>query len=151
MFLCRGIHSRNQFYPMAGIFPFEIVLGPKPQGHGYTIMECVNPNPFFKRGATIRGHEFHYSRIVEKIDPESYPFAFKLKKGHGIVAGWDGACYKNVLAGYSHLHAAGNEDWADAMIAAAGSYRRNRNVMSADSRMDPERVPRESQGYPTVY
>lgn len=151
MFLSRGIHSRNNFYPMAGVFPFEIVLGPKPQGHGYTIMECVNPNPFFELGAIIRGHEFHYSRIVEKIDPESHAFAFKLKKGHGIVAGWDGACYKNVLAGYSHIHAVGNESWANAMIAAAGSYRRNRNVMSTDSRMDSDRVPPESHSYPTVY
>jgi cobyrinic acid a,c-diamide synthase len=151
MFLSRGIHSRDNFYPMAGVFPFEIVLGPKPQGHGYTIMECVNPNPFFEQGTIIRGHEFHYSRIVEKIDPESHAFAFKLKKGHGIVAGWDGACYKNVLAGYSHIHAVGNESWANAMIAAAGSYRRNRNVMSTDSKMDPDRVSPESHDYPSVY
>lgn len=151
MFLSRGIHSHNCFYPMAGIFPFEIVLGPKPQGHGYTIMECVSPNPFFRKGTIIRGHEFHYSRIVEKIDPESHPFAFKLKKGHGIVAGWDGACYKNVLASYSHIHAVGNESWVNAMIAAAGSYRRNRNVMSADSRMDPDGVLRGSHDYSTVF
>jgi len=150
MFLSHGIRSRNSFYPMVGIFPFEIILGPKPQGHGYTIMECVNPNPFFKEGTIIRGHEFHYSRIVEKIGPESHPFAFKLEKGHGIVAGWDGACYKNVLAGYSHIHAVGNESWANGMIAAAASYRRNRNVMSADSGRDSDRVFPESHGYPTV-
>jgi cobyrinic acid a,c-diamide synthase len=151
MFLSRGIHNQNNFYPMAGVLPFEIVLGPKPQGHGYTIMECVNPNPFFEQGTIIRGHEFHYSRIVEMIDPESQPFVFKLKKGHGIVAGWDGTCYKNVLACYSHIHAVGNESWADAMIAAAGSYRRDRIGMSADSRMDSDRVLPESHSYPTVY
>ena len=109
MFLCRGIRHGEKLHPMVGVFPFEIILGTKPQGHGYTVMECVNANPFFPKGTTIRGHEFHYSRIADRLDPGSYPFVFRLKKGHGIVAGWDGMCYKNVLAGYSHLHAAGNE------------------------------------------
>ncbi|MGO9688853.1 MAG: cobyrinic acid a,c-diamide synthase, partial [Syntrophobacteraceae bacterium] len=121
----------------------------KPQGHGYTVMECVNDNPFFPKGTTIRGHEFHYSRIADRLDPGSYPFVFRLKKGHGIVPGWDGICYKNVLAGYSHLHAAGNGNWADAMIAAAGSYRSLKTSFSTDSGSD--RVRPESPNFPTLY
>ena len=77
-----------------------------------------------------------------------FNFVFRLKKGHGIVAGWDGICYKNVLAGYSHLHAAGNDLWADAMIAAAGSYKRLKTSISGDSGLD--RVRPESQSIPTV-
>ncbi len=146
MFLCRGIRHRQKLHPMVGVFPFEIILGTKPQGHGYTLMECVGPNPFFPKGTTIRGHEFHYSRIADRLDPGSYPFVFKLTKGHGIVAGWDGICYKNVLAGYSHLHAAGNERWADAMIAAAGSYKRLETKISADYCLDWFRP--ESQSFP---
>jgi len=149
MFLCRGIRHREKLHPMVGVFPFEISLGPKPQGHGYTVMECVIPNPFFPEGTTIRGHEFHYSRIAGQLDPDSCRFVFKLKKGHGIVAGWDGICYKNVLAGYSHLHAAGNELWADAMVAVAGSYKRFKTSISADAGLD--RVRPESQSIPTVY
>jgi cobyrinic acid a,c-diamide synthase len=134
---------------MAGVFPFEIVLGAKPQGHGYTLMECVGPNPFFPEGTTIRGHEFHYSRIADRLDPGSCSFVFKMTKGHGIAAGWDGICYKNVLAGYSHLHAVGNERWADAMVAAAGSYKRLKTTISADYGADL--VRRESQSFPTAY
>ncbi|MCE5336340.1 MAG: cobyrinate a,c-diamide synthase [Desulfobacteraceae bacterium] len=133
MFLCRFIVHQGRKYPMAGVFPFEIVLGPKPQGHGYTVMECVAENPFFEKGEVIRGHEFHYSRIVGQPDPGLHPFAFKMSKGHGVVAGWDGICYKNVLAGYSHIHAVGNGRWADGVIAAAREYKRNRIGMSADS------------------
>ncbi|MGA3115184.1 MAG: cobyrinate a,c-diamide synthase [Syntrophobacteraceae bacterium] len=149
MFLCRGIRHREKLHPMVGVFPFEISLGTKPQGHGYTVMECVSPNPFFPEGTTIRGHEFHYSGIVGRLDPGSFRFVFRLKKGHGIVAGWDGICYKNVLAGYSHLHAAGNELWADAMIAVAGSYKRLKTSISADAGLD--RVRPKSQNIPTVY
>jgi len=84
MFLCRGIHHQQSTYPMVGIFPFDVLLEGKPQGHGYTVLECVNDNPFFARGASFKGHEFHYSRIV---GPDSnFPFIFRLEKGHGIVA-----------------------------------------------------------------
>jgi cobyrinic acid a,c-diamide synthase len=134
---------------MVGVFPFEIILGTKPQGHGYTLMECVGSNPFFPKGTTIRGHEFHYSRVADRLDPGSYPFVFRLDKGHGIVAGWDGICYKNVLAGYSHLHVAGQERWADAMIAAAGSYKRLKTNISADYGLDGVRP--QSQSFPEVY
>ncbi|MFZ2446717.1 MAG: cobyrinate a,c-diamide synthase [Syntrophobacteraceae bacterium] len=151
MFLCRGIHHQGKLYPMAGVFPFGIALGPKPQGHGYTVMECVNSNPFFEVGSVVRGHEFHYSRITDELDADAYPFVFKLRKGHGIVAGRDGICYKNALAGYSHIHAVGNESWADAMILAAQSHKSDKFGMSADSGIDPDRVLPESHGHPTVY
>lgn len=150
MFLCRGIHHQGKTYPMAGVFPFEIVLGAKPQGHGYTTMECVGENPFFPKGAIIRGHEFHYSGVADRLDPDSYPFVFKLKKGHGIVAGWDGICYKNVLAAYSHLHAVGNEFWAHAIVDAARKYHRNRTGISAGSRFDPDRLQAGSQSHQSV-
>ncbi len=150
MFLCRTIEHQGRTFPMVGVFPFDIVLGPKPQGHGYTIMESINPNPFFQKGTVIRGHEFHYSRIADSLDPDSFPFIFKLRKGHGIVAGWDGICYKNVLAAYSHIHAVGNENWADAVMAAARSHQRNKSGMSADSGYCSERSVPGSHGYLSV-
>ena len=137
MFLCRGIYRDRSLFPMTGLFPFEVVLGEKPQGHGYTLMECVNDNPFFAKGATLKGHEFHYSRIVGS-EP-ALPFVFRLRKGHGIVAGWDGICYKNVLANYSHIHAVGNTDWADTMVRKARLYRQERSGGPVDGRVVPTR------------
>ncbi len=122
MFLCRGIFRQESLFPMTGVFPFDVILGAKPEGHGYTVMECVAENPFFPKGAVFRGHEFHYSRMVRRAG--GFPFVFRLRKGHGIVAGWDGICYKNAIACYSHLHVVGNEYWADALIRAALRHRR---------------------------
>ncbi len=147
MFLCRAIRHRGKLHAMAGVFPFEIILGTKPAGHGYTVMECVGSNPFFQKGTTMRGHEFHYSEIAGTVDQTAFPFIFRLTRGHGIMAGWDGVCYKNVLACYSHLHAVGNEHWADSMIAAALSYKRFKTTVSADYGLD--RVRSESH-FPTV-
>jgi cobyrinic acid a,c-diamide synthase len=122
---------------MTGIFPFEIVLDTKPQGHGYTVMQCVNDNAFFERGTMLKGHEFHYSRVVG-YRPD-YPLVFKMEKGHGIVEGWDGLCYKQVLAGYSHIHAVGNELWARSMVRAATEYRQHRSEDVLIRNFDAER------------
>ena len=149
MFLCRGIRRGDTLFPMSGVFPFEVTLGAKPQGHGYTMMRCVGANPFFPVGTVLRGHEFHYSGIAGCIDPGSFPFAFKLEKGHGVVAGWDGLCYKNVLASYSHLHAAGNEMWARSVAGAAESFKRLKTTISVDSGLDLVRP--ESRSLPVVY
>ncbi len=135
MFLCRGILRNDSTFPMTGIFPFDAVLEKKPQGHGYTVMECVNSNPFFPEGAVIKGHEFHYSRIVGNYP--AFRFVFRLLRGHGIVPGWDGICYENVLAGYSHIHATGNSDWAEAMIRNARSFRLKRVAFLPDCRAGP--------------
>lgn len=136
MFLCRGIERRHQSYPMTGVFPYDVVLEEKPQGHGYTVLECVGENPYFDPGTTFKGHEFHYSRLIG-CEPD-LPFAFRLKKGHGVVAGWDGLCYKGVLASYSHIHAVGNEHWSEAMVRAALGFRRNRPGGPLDRKADSD-------------
>ena len=136
MFLCRSIERRNRSYPMTGIFPYDVVLEEKPQGHGYTVLECVRDNPYFDVGTTFKGHEFHYSRLIG-CEP-TLPFVFRLKKGHGIVAGWDGICYKGVLASYSHIHAVGNEHWSAAMVSAATNFRQERAGGPLDRSADPD-------------
>ncbi len=149
MFLCRDIERRHNTYPMAGIFPFQVVLERKPQGHGYTMLECVRDNPFFAGGAKFKGHEFHYSRLVMGQNP-SISFVFKLDKGHGIVAGWDGICYKNALASYSHIHSVGNDSWAEAMVQAARSHRQDRQNGLLDRNVDPEGRLTRACEYSTV-
>jgi cobyrinic acid a,c-diamide synthase len=145
MFLCRSISSREGQFPMAGVFPHDIVMEAKPQGHGYTVFECVGDNPFFATGETFRGHEFHYSRLVD--GQKAGPFVFRLAKGHGIVAGWDGMCYKRALACYSHIHAVGNARWANAMVAAALAYGLERRHVVLDRRADPDGRASVLSGY----
>ncbi len=125
MFLSRGIRSGDRLHPMVGVLPFEVKMGQKPQGHGYTVLETVGENPFFTEGIELRGHEFHYSRVVGVTEP--LEFAFRVKKGFGVLEGWDGVCYKNVLASYTHLHACGQKEWAEGVARAAVRHR-NRKV-----------------------
>jgi cobyrinic acid a,c-diamide synthase len=122
MFLCRAIVHQETTYPMVGVFPYNIVVEKKPQGHGYTLLECTKPNPYFPVKTTLKGHEFHYSRIVDY--DFSVPLVFQLKKGYGIIDGRDGLLYNNTLACYSHIHAVGNKDWAKAMVRSALCFRK---------------------------
>jgi len=138
MYLGKSLVLKNKIYPMVGVLPIVFGLEKNPQAHGYTIVEVEKENPYFPKGCVLKGHEFHYSRVLEmKIIPRFSPlptgerdgvkgiyFAFKMKRGQGIVDGKDGLCYKNVLAPYTHLHAIGAPEWADGLIKCAREFKR---------------------------
>jgi cobyrinic acid a,c-diamide synthase len=123
MYLSQELQWGDKTYPMAGVLPAVIGISRKPRGHGYTVIEVGAPNPFFRTGKILHGHEFHYSytRAMEATD--EYPFAFRMMKGEGIANGMDGVCYRNVLATYTHIHAMGTPEWAQGMVRAAASYK----------------------------
>jgi cobyrinic acid a,c-diamide synthase len=122
MYLGEHIQIRGEKFPMVGLFPYDFVMGKKPQGHGYTILEVVRDNPYFPRGTVLKGHEFHYSQMVP--DPGSeVPMAFTVSRGSGIGGQREGLLYQNVLATYTHLHALGCPQWAAALVRRAREYR----------------------------
>jgi len=55
-----------------------------------------------KAGKTIRGHEFHYSKIHNVT--KDARCAYKLSKGKGVNGSMDGFIEYNTLASYMHLH-----------------------------------------------
>lgn len=122
MYLGQSLVLDGETYSMTGVFPlvFGFSSG-RPQGHGYTIADVDGPNLYFPEGTRIRGHEFHYSRVLEYTGRES-DMVFCMEKGRGIVNGRDGLCYKNVLATYTHIHCLGMPGWAPAFIKAARNY-----------------------------
>ncbi len=123
MYLGRNLEIKGNIYPMVQALPMDFRLEQKPQGHGYTELEVVNTNPFYPVGTTLRGHEFHYSRVTRfELNPES--LAFAMRRGSGILDRKDGVCYKNILATYSHVHAIGTPEWAEGLIRRALAYQR---------------------------
>ena len=123
IYLCQSLNWEGKNYPMAGVFPLDLVMHKKPAGHGYTLLEIDRPNPYFKVGMDIRGHEFHYSSPVTDLVPES---CCLVKAGVGIGKKRDGLIYNNVLAMYTHIHAAGTREWAEALVGNARQYLRGR-------------------------
>jgi len=121
MYLGEKLVLAGKTYDMAGILPVTFGFSKRPQGHGYTIIDVTGTNPYFRTGTTLKGHEFHYSSVLEwkgRVDD----LAYTMVRGTGLVDGKDGLCYKNVLATYTHLHASGTPAWAPALMARAREY-----------------------------
>jgi cobyrinic acid a,c-diamide synthase len=120
MYLCQSIKWRDQCSEMVGVIPAEVEIRPKPQAHGYVLVEVTGNNPLFATGLKFWGHEFHHSALSGSGD---FKFAYRLRRGQGIAHAMDGIVYKNVLATYTHLHALGVPQWAKALVALASQHR----------------------------
>ena len=123
MYLGKSLVVDEKTYPMVGAIPVNFVLKKRPQGHGYTVLEVNALNPFYPLGEILKGHEFHYSKAVFSRE-ESIDFVFKVCRGNGVDGERDGICIKNVLATFTHIHAAGNPWWAKGILNEASKYRR---------------------------
>lgn len=122
MYLGRRIIWQDKSYAMVGALPFDVEMQKKPQGLGYIALEVDKENPYFPVGTTLKGHEFHHSRVVN-MDTSRLQTAWRVTRGHGIDGSSDGLVYKNVLASYTHLHALGAPEWAPSLVKKAGEYR----------------------------
>lgn len=123
MYLCQGLHLKNGWFELAGVFPVSTRLCPRPQGLGYVEALVEAQNPFHPLGARITGHEFHYSACTEPGQPEDMPpLALSMLRGRGILGGRDGLLVGRTFAAYSHIHALGTAHWAPAFVRSAQDY-----------------------------
>ncbi len=122
MFLGETLELDEGSYAMAGVLPIRFGFCKRPQGHGYATVRVTKPNPFFALGQTLKGHEFHYSKVLNDHLAEDQ-LAFDMIRGAGIVSGRDGLCRHNVLATYLHIHALGTPQWAPALVSQARRFR----------------------------
>ena len=120
MLLAGSLRQGGEATPMAGVLPFAVELSTVPRGHGYAELTIDTPNPFFPVGLSVRGHEFHYSRIVP--GGGRAPTVAAVRRGTGSVDGRDGIVVGNVWASYVHVHAAATRNGRGASSApCAGS------------------------------
>ncbi len=120
----------DQPYPMAGVLPIVFGFSKRPQGHGYTLVTVNRDNPYFSEGIVLKGHEFHYSRVIEWKGKDE-DLVFNMKKGRGFIScsegPKDGVCMGNVMATYTHLHALGCPQWAQSLVRLAKEFMKNKN------------------------
>lgn len=95
MYLCRRITGMDGVsYPMAGILNQEATMDNMKLKLGY--------RNFTYNNVPVRGHEFHYSRIVPQEHP--LPSVAELYTAKGMNTDTPLYRYKNVIAGYTHLY-----------------------------------------------
>jgi cobyrinic acid a,c-diamide synthase len=130
--LAQTLHWEGRAYPMAGVFSFDTQVCNTPQGHGYSELRVDAPNPFLPVGLVLRGHEFHYSRILlrdgdkdkdkDKNKDKPVDTACAVVRGVGCFQKRDLVITRNVMAGYTHLHALATPEWAKAFLNAARGF-----------------------------
>jgi cobyrinic acid a,c-diamide synthase len=121
MLLASGLSWEGRRHDMTGVLPIEVEVCPRPQGHGYATLLVDRPNAFFPVGTTLRGHEFHYSRVVG--GPLHDVTACEVRRGTGCGSGRDAIVAGSVWAAYVHLHAASVPGWAPGFVRAAEAFR----------------------------
>ena len=123
IYLSRAVRWGDRQAEMVGVLPCEVEMTRRPQGHGYAVAEVVADSPFFARGQELKGHEFHNTR-VSSLDRGKVEFAYRLSRGSGIDSDHnDGLMVGNVLAAYTHIHAAAAPGWAERFVEAAERQR----------------------------
>ncbi len=123
MYLGRQVIWDKKAYPMVGAIGWDFIVGERPIGHGYTILEVTSPNPFYDVGTRLRGHEFHYSRPVPAGRGNQGRLTCRVVRGHGFDRGLEGLVFKNIFGTYTHVHALGSPEWAIHIVRAAMQYR----------------------------
>ncbi|MFD2444920.1 cobyrinate a,c-diamide synthase [Bacillus sp. CGMCC 1.16607] len=100
MFLTETIETieRDQ-YPMVGVIPGVTKMQDRLAAIGYREISELNGNYLFNENQSARGHEYHYSTYHPSNEHEK---AYYVKGMFG--EGEEGFLYKNVIAGYTHIH-----------------------------------------------
>ena len=71
------------------------------QALGYVKGESIGDLSFLPPLQSVKGHEFHYSRVIPDRDAR---YAFRLTRGKGIESGKDGLVSGNALGTYTHAY-----------------------------------------------
>lgn len=126
MYLTRQlVDFSGKAYEMAGVIPASCVMEQKLQTVGYVEAMPLGDKLLCSQGQALRGHEFHFSRLIPD-EAETFPWAFtmiKLRTGAGYPGGYAAG---NILASYLHMHFAGNKPAAHRFVKACRQYRESR-------------------------
>jgi len=109
MYLSQGIRDfNNTIFAMAGVFSLETRMMKKPRlGYREIVLnkDCI----LGRKGEMYRGHEFHYSEILDCATGPVYT----MSDSRGKLLSAEGFQMKNALASYVHVHFGSNQLGAD--------------------------------------
>ncbi len=105
MYLSRGIEAEGRFFSLAGVLPARTRMLPARKALGYVEVALTEESLWGRRGDVLRGHEFHYSELVD--DPLSDPAwrkVYALRRRQTDAVETEGYQNGAILASYLHLH-----------------------------------------------
>jgi cobyrinic acid a,c-diamide synthase len=112
---------------MAGCFPFTTRMFPRLRALGYREVTLTADGLIGPQGARIRGHEFHYSEIVDSQAASAPETCYRISARDGGGARAEGYRSRRCLGSYVHLHFGSNPEAARLLVAGCRQYRQERN------------------------
>lgn len=126
MYLCRTLCDlEGNTFPMTGCFPFETAMFHRLRSLGYREITLQKDTLIGQRGQTIRGHEFHYSKIT--ASPDNCETIYRLTSRTGMDQMHEGFQIKRTLGSYVHLHFGSHPDVALNFVKSCLDYQHERN------------------------
>lgn len=99
------IDTEGKRHKMTGLLPITTSFAERKRHLGYRMLTHESPLPWPK---TLRGHEFHYSSLIESGDTTSL---FDATNSVGEPLGSMGAQQGHVLGSYAHVIAMAEDDY----------------------------------------
>ncbi|MDA7978528.1 MAG: hypothetical protein MPJ50_07135, partial [Pirellulales bacterium] len=91
-------------WQMVGVIPISTRMLTKKKRLGYTQTETQIGTILGPPHTTFRGHEFHYSEVVDCKLPFDWSAPYRVSNARGGAIRSAGLSRKNVLASYIHQH-----------------------------------------------
>lgn len=119
------VNFEGQSFAMAGVFKGRVVMEKKLSALGYYHGTALRDTPLAEKGWGLWGHVFHWSRLEGTCEET---FSFELKKERNgensenseVVP--DGLLRGNTLAGYFHIHFAGDLRWPRRFVGICRNF-----------------------------
>ncbi len=118
MYLCKGIRTQEgSLYPMVGWFEAEAVMSARLQALGYVDTQTRFDTILGPPGQAFRGHQFRYSILEWKKEPDCVYGVRRRRDGNLSQEGYRKG---NVLGSYIHAHWASNPSLATSFAGICG-------------------------------
>jgi cobyrinic acid a,c-diamide synthase len=126
LYLSRGLATVDgRIYPMTGVLPLSTEMTGGLVQFGYVTVEFTEDCLLGRKGALVRGHSFHYSRVATKPEIEtSYRVQYSMSGKEEL----EGFHQGNVLASYIHLHFRANPAVAEHFVSSVRTAKSLRMV-----------------------
>jgi cobyrinic acid a,c-diamide synthase len=136
LYLCRGLvqEEPGPEHPWIGLFPFMVNMQKRRYALGYRKIILKKDTILGPAGTRIRGHEFHYSNLLEPMSHDkSIISVYEVRNAGNSLLAPEGYTWNNTLAGYIHLHFNSCPDAAKNFVAEARRHSvRNRSGFTED-------------------
>ncbi|MGE5256085.1 MAG: cobyrinate a,c-diamide synthase [Hyphomicrobiales bacterium] len=125
MYLCNELQDhQGRLFPMAGCFPFKTRMLQRLKALGYREVRLSRDSIIGSRDMVIRGHEFHYSEMMQA--PSSMETVYRIADRGGEQRPLEGYASRRTLGSYIHLHFGSAPQAAEALVESCRTYRAER-------------------------